>query len=323
MLNVILNLFQAQHDVIKLRVGMEKKVTPFAGQSTFAKEITTLVQTLSGNNASVLLIGERGTGKRLIAQHIHSSSSGDGYFFEINCRSFTEAQIIDGFETAGRMITYGQRLTLFVSFAELISKSIQTAFLELIKKQSEKNLSLKIICAAEVPVETLVSNGHFLPELYARLNTVVLNVPPLRQRKEDIIPIAQAYLTRFSKKSGLDFTEFSEGAKAAMNDCFWQGNADELINAVQRAFIVGKPPVITESDLGFELGLAAVGETVEAVGKDGGDKSLKAAVDAFKREYIIRILSENGWNQTKAAAVLGIQRTYVIRLMNELHIDRQ
>ena len=305
---------------------MEKKVTPFAGSSSFAKEMSSLVQTLSTNNASVLLIGEKGSGRRLIAQHIHSAagkSAGSGYFFEINCRSFTEAQVIDSFETVSRMISYGQCLTLFVSFADTLSKSMQNAFLELIKKQAEKNLSLKIICAAEGPLETLVSSGAFSSELYSRLSTVVLNVPPLRQRKEDILPIAQTYLARFSRKSGFGFTEFSEGAKTAMLNHFWQGNADELINAVQRAFIVGKPPVINESDLGFMLGRPALGETVEAVGKDGGDKSLKTAVDAFKREYIIRILSENGWNQTKAAAVLGIQRTYVIRLMNELHIDRQ
>ena len=88
-------LKQVQHDGNNLRVGMEKKVTPFAGQSSFAKETGTLVQTLSKNNASVLLIGERGTGKRLIAQHIHFSAAGNlGYFFEINCRSFTEAQIL-------------------------------------------------------------------------------------------------------------------------------------------------------------------------------------------------------------------------------------
>lgn len=300
---------------------MEKKVTPFAGQSSFAKEISTLVQTLSGNNASVLLIGEKGTGRRLIAQHIHSHC--DGYFFEINCRSFTELQVTESFENAGRMISYGQRITLFVSFADALTATMQTAFLDMIKKTADKNLNLKIICAAERPLETLVSSGVFLSELYTRLNTVVLNVPPLRQRKEDIIPIAQAYLSRFSRKSGLGFSEFSEGAKAAMLNSFWQGNADELINAVQRAFIVGTPPVITESDLGFMAGNPAVGETVEAIGKDGGDKTLKTAIDAFKREYIIRILSENGWNQTKAAAVLGIQRTYVIRLMNELHIDRK
>ena len=329
MLNVILNLFQDQHDGNIIRVGMEKKVIPFAGKSSFAKELSTLVQTLSGNNASVLLIGERGTGKRLIAQHIHSAvvkSSGTenstGYFFEINCRSFTEAQVIDGFETVSRMITYGQRITMFVSFADTLNHQMQAAFLDLIKKTAGKNLNLKIICTAERPIEDVVSCGEFSAELYSRLNTVILNVPPLRQRKEDIIPIAQVYLARFAKKSGLGFTEFSEGAKAEMLECFWQGNADELINAVQRAFIVGKPPVINESNLGFAVESPALSQTVEAVGKDGRDKSLKTAVDAFKREYIIRILSENGWNQTKAASVLGIQRTYVIRLMNELHIDR-
>ena len=310
--------------ILNLRVGMEKKVTPFAGQSNFAKEISTLVQTLSGNNASVLLIGERGTGRRLIAQHIHFSAAGNlGYFFEVNCRSFSEAQILEAFETVSKLIAYNQKITLFVCFADVLSLKMQGVFLEFIKTTSEKGLNLKVITSVEAPLEDKVRNGEFNSELYGRLSSVVLNVLPLRQRKEDIIPIAENYLAKFAKKSGLGFTEFSEGAKKAMLEHFWQGNADELINAVQRAFIVGKPPAINESDLGFITGTPALGETVEAVGKNGSDKTLKTAVDAFKREYIIRILSENGWNQTKTAAVLGIQRTYVIRLMNELHIDRQ
>ena len=122
---------------------MEKKVTPFVGQSTFAKEMSTLVQTLAGNNASVLLVGEKGTGRRLIAQHIHSAagkSSDAGYFFEINCRSFTEAQVIESFETVNRMVSYGQKVTLFVSFADILTRIAQTAFLDLLKKQAEKNI---------------------------------------------------------------------------------------------------------------------------------------------------------------------------------------
>ena len=310
--------------VLNLRVGMEKKVTPFAGQSSFAKEIATLVQTLSGNNASVLLIGERGTGRRLIAQHIHFSAAGNlGYFFEVNCRSFSEAQILEAFETVSKLIAYNQKITLFVCFADMLSLKMQSVFLEFIKTTSEKGLNLKVVTSVEAPLEDKVREGSFNSELYGRLSSVVLNVLPLRQRREDIIPIAETYLAKFAKKSGLAFTELSEGAKKAMLEHFWHGNADELINAVQRAFIVGKPPAISESDLGFVSGTPALGETVEAVGKNGSDKTLKTAVDAFKREYIIRILSENGWNQTKTAAVLGIQRTYVIRLMNELHIDRQ
>ena len=302
---------------------MEKKVTPFAGQSSFAKEIGTLVQTLSKNNASVLLIGERGTGKRLIAQHIHYSSAGNlGYFFEINCRSFTEAEILGAFETVSRLISYDQKITLFVCFADKLTINLQKAFLELIKKVTEKNLNFRIISSVEKPLEEAVTAGTFLSDLYCRLNSVVLNILPLRQRREDILPIAQSYLTSFSKKSGLKFTAFSEGAQKALVSYFWQGNADELINAVQRAFIVGEPPVISEADLGFssDAGKAAVSEAVENIGED---KSLKTAIDSFKKEYLTKILEENDWNQTKTAAVLGIQRTYVIRLMNELHIRRQ
>ena len=302
---------------------MEKKVTPFAGQSSFAKEIGTLVQTLSKNNASVLLIGERGTGKRLIAQHIHYSSAGNsGYFFEINCRSFTEAEILGAFETVSHLASYNQKVTLFVCLADKLTISLQKAFLELIKKVTEKNLNLRIISSVEKPLEENVSSGAFLSDLYCRLNSVVLNILPLRQRREDILPIAQSYLESFSKKSGLKFTAFSESAKAALISHFWQGNADELINAVQRAFIVGEPPLISESDLGFiaDAGDSAVSETVEGIGED---KTLKTAIDSFKKEYLTKILEENDWNQTKTAAVLGIQRTYVIRLMNELHIRRQ
>ena len=316
-------LKQVKHDDIILRVGMEKKVTPFAGQSSFAKEISSLVQTLSGNNASVLLIGERGVGKRLIAQHIHFSAAGNlGYFFEINCRSFTEAQILGAFDTVSRLISYEQKITLFVCFADKLNIALQKAFIELIKKVAEKNLNFRIISSVEKPLDDAVAAGTFLSDLYCRLNSVVLNILPLRQRKEDILPIAQSYLESFSKKSGLKFTSFSEGAQNALVSHFWQGNADELINAVQRAFIVGEPPLISESDLGLNVASASmvVSETVESIGED---KSLKTAIDSFKKEYLTKILEENDWNQTKTAAILGIQRTYVIRLMNELHIRRQ
>lgn len=313
-------LNQVQHDGNLLRVGMEKKITPFAGKSSFAKEINTLIQTVSQNNASVMLIGERGTGKRLAARHIHYSAAKSlGYFFEINCRSFSEAQILEAFETVSRLIAYDQKTTLFVCFADRLSLKMQAAFLELIKKSVEKGLVLKVITSVEAPLEERVASGNFLSELFCRLNSVVLNFLPLRQRKDDIIPIAETYLAEFSKKSGLKFTGFSDGAKNAMLENFWQGNADELINAVQRAFIVGEEPVIKGSDLGLASDFSTVNETIENVGED---KSLKTAVDSFKKEYIIKILEENDWNQTKTARVLGIQRTYVIRLMNELHIRR-
>jgi len=299
---------------------MNKSITPFVGDSSFTKEIKSLIQTLSQNNASVLLIGERGTGKRLIAQYIHYSiAKSFGYFYEINCLSFNQEQILLAFDTVSKLIAYDQRITLFISYLDEMSLETQKHFLQLINDTTQKGMNLKIICSLENPIEEKVSEGNFSADLFYKINAVTLNVLPLRQRKEDIIPIANSYLQNFSKKSGLVFESFSENAKTAMLNHFWIGNADELINAVQRAFIVGNPPLIRDIDLGFTNSNAAV---QNIVGVETNDKTLKTAIDMFKKEYITKILEECGWNQTKAAKILGIQRTYVIRLINELQIRK-
>lgn len=300
--------------------GMNKKISPFVGESPFTKEIKTLIQTLSANNASVLLIGERGSGKRFIAQHIHYSIAKDfGYFFEINCKSFTKDQIFVAFDTVSRIIAYDQRITLFISSVDEMPVAVQKTFLELIEKAADKGMNLKIICSIEKPIEEKIESGDFLSALFCKINAVTLNVLPLRQRKEDIVPIAQNYLENFAKKSGIGFERFSESAKTAMLNSFWIGNADELINSVQRAFIVGKPPVINNADLGLDDEKAVMHSVIDS---EVDDKTLKTAVDMFKKEYITKVLEENGWNQTKTAKILGIQRTYVIRLINELQIRR-
>ena len=302
---------------------MNKNITPLVGSSSFIKEIKTLVQTLSANNASVLIVGERGSGKRLVARHIHYSNSAKiDHFFEINCKSFDKDQIQAVFGDVSRLIAFDQRITLFVCHVEEMILELQKSFIEMIKKTAAKELDLKIICSTECSLEEKVANGKFLPELLSRLNTVVINVLPLRLHKEDIIPIAESYLTSFSKKSGLKFVRFSEVAKTSMLEHFWKGNVDELINSIQRAFIVGKTPVIDEADLGFINEDSVVNRVVENIADFGSDKSLKTAVDMFKKEYVTKILEENNWNQTRAARVLEIQRTYVIKLINELEIRK-
>ena len=143
-------------------------------------------------------------------------------------------------------------------------------------------------------------------------------------RKEDIIPIANYYFGKLKAQSGLPFEGFSEEAKEVMLNYFWQGNVAELINAVERAFITGQPPFIKTAD----MALGSVNGSPESAGgvletTDGvQDKTLKTAVNAFKKAYVTKILEENNWNQTKAAKVLGIQRTYVIRLIEELQIRK-
>jgi len=287
--------------------------TPIIGVSSHIKEIELLSKTVSTNNASVLLAGERGTGKRLIARTIHQLAAGNfTTFFEINCKSFPPEEIKRVLGELKHFIGFDQRITVYVSFINELSMELQQYFLETIKSAKTSNINLKIISSLEENLDELVVTGKFNSELYYQLTAVVINVLPLRQRKEDIIPIAEYYLKSFNQKSGYAFTGFTDTAKVDLENNFWRGNADELINSIQRGFIVGNPPFINSEDLG--IGVAAASDTET--------KTLKEAVDAFKKDYVTKVLQENGWNQTKTARILGIQRTYVIRLINELQIRK-
>ena len=299
---------------------MNRKVIPFIGESNFTKELNNLVHTLSSSIASVLLVGEKGTGKRLFAQHLHIDASDDfGYLYEINCRSFSEAQITYAFDTVNKLVAYDQRITLYVSHVDELSFPLQEKFLKFIDAAYRNGLNLKLVCSVEKSLEEKVHDGTFSADLYFKLNAIVLNMLPLSQRREDIIPIAEEYLSSFARKSGIKFTGFTEDCKHRMLNNKWVGNIDQLINGIQRAFIVGKPPLIKTTDLGIsqiESFFVAFEDILE-------NKSLKVAIDTFKKEYVTRILEENDWNQTKAAKELEIQRTYVIRLMNELDIRKK
>ncbi len=288
-------------------------ITPLIGNSSHIKEIELLCKTVSSNNASVLLTGERGCGKRLIARTIHYNIAKNfTTFFEINAKSFSDEEVKASLNQLKHFVGFGQRITLFVCFLNELSKESQKEFFEILQFSKRTNLNLKVISSIEINPDKLTSEYAFNSELYYQLNAVVINVLPLRQRKEDILPIAQYYLKTFSQKSGYAFSDFTESAKVDMQNNFWTGNADELINSVQRGFIVGHLPLINSEDLGIGSNSAL----------DIESKSLKEAVDSFKKDYVTKVLQENGWNQTKTARILGIQRTYVIRLINELQIRR-
>ena len=157
-----------------------------------------------------------------------------------------------------------------------------------------------------------------MQDLYQLMSTVPVNMIPLRQRKDDIISIANYYFAKLSTVSGVGFKGFSEDALEVMKNYFWPGNIAELKNAVERAFIMGEPPFIKTTDLALKTG----NEGVLEAGLTAEDKTLKTAVNAFKKAYVTKILEENNWNQTKTAKILGIQRTYVIRLIDELQIRK-
>lgn len=284
-------------------------------------EIKKVIPHLCENNASVLLYGEKGTGKSYIASIVHQKKGGNAQnFFEINCKSFStlkNAEVLDGAKTwfIGENNSYA---TLFLNCVDKMSLDLQQPVLAFISECARLGKNLKVISSTEENIETKITAGEFIEPLYYKINSVIINVQPLRQRKDEIPVLLEFYRKLYCKQTGFNFTAFSESAVNLLQNYFFAGNIDELKNLVQHAFIVGEPPLLKASD--FMLAGTSASSPFDL---SLTDKSLKTALDSFKKEYVTQILEENGWNQTKTAKILGIQRTYVIRLINELHIQKK
>ena len=293
-------------------------VDSLAGQSQFIEELKKISTVLCKNNASVLLKGEKGTGRRQFAFLVHLQGKNNPEdFFEHNCRVYSERENERFFELISLLPSFDfLGKTIFISNADNLSAPLQEKLLVLLKSIREERKNIRFIFSTEVNIEDKIEQGLFLQDLYQLMSTVPVNMIPLRQRKDDILPIADYYFAKLSAVSGAGFKGFSEEALEVMKNYFWPGNIAELKNAVERAFIVGEPPYIKTSDMAI-----ALADSLPSV-ETGEDKSLKTAVNAFKKSYVTKILEENNWNQTKTAKVLGIQRTYVIRLIDELQIRK-
>ena len=300
------------------RINYKKKlVTPFLGHSDYAKEICKLIETVADNSSNVLLFGERGTGKRLFAENVHFKRNDNlQEFFVVNCRLSGDDFFSKLEALKNNLLVQSENVkTVFFENIDKLDVLLQQKVLIFLKGISSSNCSVRIISSTETFLEQKVQSNLFDRDLYYFISSIVLNFLPLRSRKEDICLIADFYKKHFERKSGIVFNDFSDDVIEAMKNAFWPGNVDELINSIQRAFVVGKNDVISVQDLGLQTS-----EALDVSNINLQDKSLKTAIDSFKREYVKKILEENGWNQTKTAKILGIQRTYVIRLINELQI---
>jgi Nif-specific regulatory protein len=291
----------------------------------FSSEIKRLIPILAQTTASVLLSGEKGTGKSWIASSIHQcSGNSQKNFFEINCKASGDEKSLEVLAKIKELLIQNDnnvRCTLFVNCINLMKGGLQARLLDFLKEVLRTQKNVKLISSTEENLEEKIAAKTFAEELFYKINSVVLNVPPLRQRKDEISVLAEYYRKLYCSQTGYNFTGFGDGALSVLENYFFPGNIDELKNLIQHAFIVGELPVIKADDFGVQIS----SHFSESTAKDLNlpDKSLKTALDAFKKEYVTKILEENGWNQTKTAKILGIQRTYVIRLINELHIQKK
>ncbi|MCR5725072.1 MAG: sigma 54-interacting transcriptional regulator, partial [Treponema sp.] len=343
---------QDKISVLQERIENGAQYHSFVAKSPAAMDLLRIIEQVAVTNSSVLITGESGVGKELFAEQLHLKSHRvDKPFIRVNCAalspSLLESELFghvkgaftDAVSDRTGRFEAADGGTLFLDEIGELPLDLQAKLLRVIQSRSFERVGssetitvdVRIIAATNRNLEQMVSDGTFRSDLYYRLNVLPIHIPPLRERKEDIEPLATFFLKRFSRETKKNFESFSPAALRMLYSYYWPGNIRELENTVERACVLGIPPVVQAADLGLITADSAekkecAGSDVfyeamaEDVASDGEDKTLKTALTKFKRAYVIKILNENAWNQTKAGKVLGIQRTYVSRLLNELHI---
>ena len=296
------------------------------GASPPMRELFALVERVAASNYSVLITGESGTGKELVARAIHGKSPRrDGPFVPINGGAIPETLLeseLFGHERGAFTGAVARRQgraelaaggTLFLDEVGEFSPAVQVKLLRFLQEREIERVGgreriavdVRVIAATNADLPRAIAEGRVREDLYYRLNTVTLTVPPLRQRGEDVLMLANAFLRRARPEvTGRALRGFSPDALAALTAHPWPGNVRELENRVQRAAVVAAGPVITPADL--ELAPAAA-----------RDLSLSTARERVERELVVEALARHRGNVTQAARAIDVTRPTLHALLSK------
>ena len=318
----------SENKLLKERLG-EK--TRMVGGSPALAQITTQVERVASTKATVLIRGESGAGKELIAQAIHDASDrSSGPFICLNCAALSETLLeseLFGHEKgaftgatdkkAGKF-ELADNGTLFLDEIGEMSPSIQAKFLRVLEGHAFERVGgstrlkvdVRVVAATNRHLEDAVASGGFRRDLYFRLRVVEIAVPPLRKRQEDIEILANHFVDVFSRETGRKIEGFSSAAIAAMLDYHWPGNIRELRNCIERAVVLSSSDIIDVNDLALSA-LASPGDTgrLESTGNNFTPEPLAT----IEKRHILATLESTGGNKSKAAKLLGIERSTLDR----------
>ena len=288
---------------------------------------------------TILLLGETGVGKEVVSSYIHHNSDrNDKPFIKINCSAIPEPLMeaeLFGYERGaftgarekGKMGLFelANHGTILLDEIGDMSFALQAKLLRTIQESEIMrvggtqpiHLDVRIISATSRDIEEMVSAGRFLDALYYRLNVVELQIPPLRERREDIIPLAEFYLQHFCETYKLE-REFSPDVRTCFLRYDWPGNVRELRNTVENLVVSAISTVISWEDLPTRI--ARLGRTVPTRTDMPGGISMKAAVEALQREMIQAAVAREG-SLRKAAAAMEMDATTLCRLAKKLGVE--
>ncbi|HET8577242.1 MAG TPA: sigma-54 dependent transcriptional regulator [Methylomirabilota bacterium] len=307
------------------------------GKSPLIDELRAQIAIAAPTNGRVLIHGENGSGKELVARAIHAlSARREGPFVEVNCAAIPEELIeseLFGHERGAFTGAVARRRgkfeladqgTIFLDEVGDMSLKTQAKVLRVLEEQAFERVGgketirvdVRVLAASNQNLRDLIAAGRFREDLFYRLSVIPIEVPPLRRRKEDLPLLVEHFIKLFSAENGKRPKTVSVEALAYFLSYDWPGNVRELRNMVERLVIMAPRDVITPEDLPPPVRPREAGAGEEAQ----REKPLKEAREAFERAYILAELRAHDWNMTRTAEKLGIERSHLYRKLKAYSI---
>ncbi|EJM79502.1 sigma-54-dependent transcriptional regulator [Pseudomonas sp. GM60] len=330
---------------MRAELDEHRQIDSLIGDSPSFRRVLHAIDSVRESNATILLTGESGTGKEMVARAIHTHGNrADKPFVAVNCAAIPEGLLESEMfghrkgaftgAVADRVGRFQQadKGTLFLdeigemplALQAKILRALQERVIEPVGDPRERKVDVRVIAATNKNLLDAVANKEFREDLYYRLNVFPIPLPALRERVEDIAPLARHFAHTLGAAAGKRFSSFSPQALQAMARYSWPGNIRELQNCVERATIVASGAVIEEEDLPAYLfaSSSADGGTLIAEGSVPAD--LEAALAEVEKTYILAALAQSNGVQAAAAQLIGIsERSFWYRLKKlGIHVDK-
>ncbi len=330
-----------RREVRSLRSQQDAGLKAIVGESESMNRVISLVRKLANSRATtVLLLGESGTGKGLLARAIHEASDRTGKcFLTISCTAIPETLLeselfghergafTDARSTKPGLFEVADGGTIFLDEIGDMPLGLQSKILSVLEERTFKRLGgvqdihidVRVVAATNADLDEAVQQGRFRTDLYYRLNTFPIRIPPLRQRPEDIPALATYFVDRFNKEFNKTLERIDPDAMAALQRHPWPGNVRELRNAVERAMILAPGPILQPGDFAFSLEGRAEGhqDRVLSLPREGID------MEELERDLVVQALERAGGNQSRAAQMLGMSRDQIRYRIEKFRLGAQ
>ncbi len=336
---------QEENTYLKQQLKAKYKFENIIGSSERMQKVFSLIDKVSGTDSTVLVLGESGTGKELVAKALHyNSPRAQNPFVPVNCGAIPEELLeseLFGHEKGAFTGAFRTRIgrfelanggSIFLDEISEMSPNLQVKLLRVIQEREFERVGgvksirtdVRIIAATNRDLEEEVAQGRFREDLYYRLNVIPLNLPPLRERRDDIPLLVKHFMGKYGREKNSRITGFSRRAMNLLAHYRWPGNVRELENLVERVLVLCDGTEVDTADLPERIaaGTPRTSEVVPLIDLPETGIDLSTAVSEFEKAIIMQALTRSNWVKNRAAKLLHVNRTTLVEKIKKQNLQK-